>query len=386
MIRLCLLISVAFVAAAVFWLTRAPSIDLSDVGPPPLTDPEDLKNRNILLQHAASLREFDNDHTRPDDFTRKFYRLNAWWWSYRARASLLAYRMFGDIEHVKAVLKGAIHFARIESEHGWHTVDAAGSSFREITTAGLLATPIIQLLLLSRSDQRVNKLVSPHEKALRQAAINGLAGFDEWYRRHGDAGYYVTPRNPNRVEATNHMALFAVGLARAFELTGEEDYRTRVAEMTRFWLLSVTRRPNGTLSWPYGAKPGRMKGKGELFWKASVTIELPLAAQRIGIELDPDILIAAARTLERNVLSLDGRFIQSIDGTGWRMKKVGERLQSTAVMWHLLDCFYRVPNLNAILYAADKNFYAHTSRSLYGAAYGLYLARVGCGDDALDDN
>jgi hypothetical protein len=70
----------------------------------PLGVANELSRKTLLSEFEllkSSIKLLDKK-----SFKRKCYRYHAWGWSYRARASLLAYRMFGNLEHVEAVLEG----------------------------------------------------------------------------------------------------------------------------------------------------------------------------------------------------------------------------------------------------------------------------------------
>ena len=297
----------------------------------------------------------------------------------------MAYELSSEKEHIEAVLDGASYFSELP---GWKTWErSSGKWFREVTTAGLIATPIADLLLLANKDDLVRGLVGDNYQLLLNAVIHGVSGFDNYYRRIDDAGYFVTPLDENLVEALNHVAVYVVALARLYELTLNEKYRDRVAEITLFWLASTTLHNNNSLSWPYSPSPEEMHGIAENFWKASVTIEIPISAYRIGVVVTKDHLLQLQRTLTDNLFS-DGHWkehVNRIDGVAYTKSElqIDRRRQrqiekgSVLAMWHLLDCL--VPPtiiLDEELFSMDEQFYNSNSRSLYGVVLGL-CAREG---------
>jgi len=391
-----LLISIGFENIG---FSKTPSLPSEHDDILPLQDVSEA-NRQLLLSEITSLKKA----IRPFDkktFKRKEYRHNAWGWSYRARASLLAYRMFKDIEHVEAVLKDALYFANMSSWMTWNR--ESDLWFREVTTAGLISIPIIDLLLLANEDQAIHRIISEHYDLLLDAVIKGLAGFDHtYYVTEEGNGYYVTPNDTSKVEALNHMALYAVALARLYELTGEQNYRQKVAEMTRFWLASTTLHENNALSWPYAPSPNDMHKPAEYFWKASITIELPIAAYRIGAVIQQEHLEQIRRTLTHNLFSnmqwrdlvnkIDGRIslrskikLFLSEWTPWFQEQIARsqnfhtKKGAMVAMWHSLDCFITpIEGLDNNLFGLDDEFYNATSSSLYGVVFGLYARSSNC--------
>lgn len=338
------------------------------------------KSREILLSQIKVLKS----RIKPLDkkkFKRKYYRHHAWAWSYRARASLLAYRIFGDLEHVEAVLEGALHFAKLPHWKTWQR--STDKWFREITTPGLISIPMIELLLIAQKDSRVRDLISDRDQLLLDAVVRGVSGFDGTFRRMGDSGYYVTPLDGNKVEALNHMALYAIALARLYELTNDNAYRARVGEISRFWLATTTKHSNNTISWPYAPSPENLHGDAEPFWKASVTIELPIAAHRIGIVVTDGELLKIQRIVPQNLFENDklSNHIYSIDGQKHRSYLSAEKIKKrpSLTTWHLLDCLFpSIDNLDRELLNSNPRFHTASPRSLYGVTFGLYARSNGC--------
>ena len=362
----------------------------------------DNVSRELLLTETKSLRKI----LRPlntETFKRKQYRYNAWGWSYKARAAILAYRIFGDIKHIEAVIEGIQYFTALPHWQTW-SLDT-NTWFREVTTTGLITIPIIDLLLLAQTDQQVASLTQDNQQTWREIVINRMDGFDASYRHYNNAGYFVTALDNSKIEALNHMAIYVVALTRLYQLTHEERYRKQVKELARFWLLSTTLHPNNSLSWPYVAQPSNMHDMAEVYWKASITIELPIAAYEIDAAISAEDLTQTQNTLA-NVISPEDKFepfLHRINGKKTireRLKQViifigqllrlytieitdeldkKKKLETTVTMWHLLDCVApSIPFLDQRLFARNKYYYKATSRSLYGAVYGLYLREIGC--------
>jgi len=368
--------------------------ELSNIRNSILVEKANQNTREFMLTQSKSL----NSVIRPlvkNSNKRSYYRHNSWGWSYRARASLLAYRMFGDMKHVNEVLIGALYYIELDN---WNTWKREGDQwFNEITTVGLIATPILDLLLLAKEDSEVQRAIAPHSEALLNIVLQRVSGFDDLYFEVKDSAYYIQPLN-QKVEPLNHMAAFVLALSRLYELTGDEQWYRIVERITNFWLSTVVYKPNNSLSWAYAPSYNDTKQNAETFWKASVTIEIAMAAHKIGVPLPDDYLGRVKRTLTENVLLKGDRYAVSkrIDGkTVSTYERFKERVKLTLGiehapvsemvfkrspvigMWHILDCAVEpVDELDSQLFELNPNFAVANSRSLYGVVYGLY-ARSG---------
>jgi hypothetical protein len=162
--------------------------------------------------------------------------------------------------------------------------------------AGLITLPMAEFLLLLRRD-------GPAAARFRERAATDLAEveavlgeFAAEYRRHWGAGYFVDPAS-GRAEALNHAALHGAALALVWALTGDSAYRLRVEALARFFRRAMTVERDGTVSWGYEPAPGAMQVPGEGIWKATASLELPLAAHRVGLAFDDADMRRFARTL-----------------------------------------------------------------------------------------
>jgi hypothetical protein len=345
-------------------------------------------SRQALLE---STQKIVAPSQQPDtsQISKKYYRHHGWRWSYRARTAILAYKIYGDIEHIESVLDVSLSYANLPNWNSWQK--SSDSWFREITTVGVISIPILDLLILSKSDKQVNKLVAPHYDFLLKSVIQRVSGFDETYRRIGEAGYYVTALDKERIEATNHMALYAVALARLYQITQEIEYFEKVDQLTKFWIASTMYNDKGIFIWPYEyyhpiffpfERAKHTYDDPERFWKATVTIELPVAAHQIGASVTNDLLVKVKNTLAKNMFE-NGKLKESIykiDGEPHKRGKLAKISDTTPTLtlWHLLDCYLPpIENLDSeLLKRVDPP--ELKSRALFGAVYGLYARVGGC--------
>ncbi|UYV39435.1 hypothetical protein N4R57_10780 [Rhodobacteraceae bacterium D3-12] len=132
-------------------------------------------------------------------------------------------------------------------------------------------------------------------------------------------GYFVSKWNAS-IEPLNHTHLYAAVAAEAYAITRNERYRDVCEKSYNFFRHNWYEEKNGTVSWAYAPTPdnkniahpecsfgersfSHVKG-AELFFKAAVTIELPLAMHRVGI-LDKSEIELIAKSLRVNVMSND---------------------------------------------------------------------------------
>ena len=375
----------------VFLVSGCNHEDTFNHNPPIPFESADENIRQLLLDKSNSLIEILDkiEYLDKGTISGQYYRHGAWPWSYRARTSVLAYKIFGDIDHIVRVLEGSLRYASLPHWNTWQK--STDSWFREITTVGAISIPILDLLILSKSDDRVNELVEDHYSLLLNSIIQRVSGFDETYRRIGKAGYYVTPLDNDRIEATNHMALYAVALARLYELTQEEEYFNRVDQLAQFWIASTMYNAKGNFIWPYEYyhpvffpfdRARHHYDEAEKYWKAGVTIELPVVAHEIGASVSNDLLMEVRNTLAENMME-NGKLKDSIfriDGEPHkrgRLPKISKFIP-TLSSWHLLDCHLPpIENLDSELFR-NVDTLDLGNRPLFGAVYGLYARSGRC--------
>ncbi|MCX7568170.1 hypothetical protein OS189_17650 [Sulfitobacter sp. F26169L] len=183
----------------------------------------------------------------------------------------------------------------------------------EVETTGLLLLPYTDLLLRA-GDELPENLRAGLIETVRQ----GLDAHAREFLEHppSDGGYFVSEWTGG-VEPLNHTHLYAAVAAEAFGITGEERYLKIAQQAYAFFRHNWFEEENRTVSWAYAPTPDssnmmhapQVFGQpgfdhavgGELFFKAGVTIELPLAMYRIGLIDRTDLELIAA-SLRQNVL------------------------------------------------------------------------------------
>lgn len=353
----------------------------------------DLPNRSNLLlkQIIGPINSAINESKNP---SRDYDRHGAWTWSYSARTALLGYKIFKDKRFLLPVLKGSVYYSNLPS---WDTYNQkTGNSFREVSTIGAIAIPIVELLLLAKSDSSVNEVVMPaHEKLLLNAVIARLSEFKNSYKENQNYAFFTSPLHENRIEATNHMALYATAIGKLYELTNDDKLAIRLRKLYQFWVNSTSLNKDGRFVWGYEFHPPSYYPKpnsphknsdAEIFWKASITIELPVAAYNAGLVKDTEYLKAVRSVFTSNLMK-DGKLkknILRIDGIPDKEGKldiVKNQIPSLA-SWHLLNCaVIPIPNMNKIIFAETmEKSQKINARAFYYLMYGAYSIETNCGE------
>jgi len=351
----------------------------------------------------------------PSVFKRKEYRHNAWAWSYRARTAIQAYRLTGDKRYILEVIAGIEYFVKLKQWKTWNK--SRDLWFYEVTTVGLIAIPVLDLLLLSSDDEYVHSLVKGYKDDWLAVVVDNIDSLEVGYRRRGPKGYYLTPLDHSKVEALNHMAVFATANARLFEFTREEKYRQKVDQIHNFWIASSWKPSQSTLAWPYTADLDESQNSkpAEPYWKASITIELAVAAHRIGLLENTKELHRIRSILTDNLLAYNSnnklvwnKLVRRIDGdvkfklllqvefAKWytpynekitRLDALKEKKRPAIAMWHLLDCAGQRPikGLSHRINDDIKTNSSSMSRSIYGLVVGK-VAENGLCDTVISND
>ncbi len=256
-------------------------------------------------------------------------RVYGWGWVYWGRAAVYAYQATLERRYIDILLDGYERLLNERDDSLAMSDDVRGRIVKswgvqtpesplrtsEVTATGLQLLPICELLL------------SPAAKDLTEECRNRLVttiteSLDEFVNElTSDAascgGYYVSPFDRS-VEALNHSHLLGAAFAKASQITGRDKYRHIADLLSRYFLESCVLEGNDTYSWAYAPTPGKMRDKhplmsmeqkninnavgGEAFYKAAVTIELPLAARQAGICLSANDMNRIANSFLQNVV------------------------------------------------------------------------------------
>jgi glycosyltransferase involved in cell wall biosynthesis len=239
----------------------------------------------------------------------------AWRWGYwgRALGSLLlltkekCYLDLLDFMHDSFVAcrddqLGIIDTRRNKIMKSWGTIITGkydkGLRTCEVETSGLMILPWIDLLASDTSGivpyhvrnkwlKTVSDVITSHQEELA------------FHRESEGGGYFMSPWFEHKVEPLNHSHLFGAACALAFKVTGLEFYREIASKLYRFFHFNWRVEQDGMVSWAYnptesdkkhglfstsyGDDKHRVLLGPELFYKAAVTIELPVAMYRAGI-------------------------------------------------------------------------------------------------------
>jgi len=109
--------------------------------------------------------------------------------------------------------------------------------------------------------------------------------FDRFYvLLPNGAGYYRWIGDPAVPDAINHTHALGAALAELYRFTKDPRYLARASELMAYFRASVRVNSDGAATWEYQPRPTlRRTVKAltpEVFWKAAVTIEFPLALWR----------------------------------------------------------------------------------------------------------
>lgn len=154
----------------------------SSVSPRP--DAQDLA-RELTILVKDRLSRLDEARIREGAPGRRFRRVSAWTWSYWARAAITLYRVTRDPELIELVAATidiycgiAEHDASIDG-FGWYTQDTqTGAIYREVTIAGLVIAPMVELLIEARRDEAVAAMLGGRQGEILATVERAVAGFE----------------------------------------------------------------------------------------------------------------------------------------------------------------------------------------------------------------
>lgn len=256
-------------------------------------------------------------------------RVYGWGWVYWGRAAVYGYMATRERRYIDIMLDAYERLLNERDDSLAMSDDARGRIVKswgvqtpesplracEVTATGLALLPVCELLLSPAahelSEACRNRLVSTVTECLDEFDQEIIV--DEGSR----GGYYSSPFDGS-IEAINHSHLLGAALAKTYQITGIEKYRRAADLLSQYFLQSCVLEDNETYSWAYAPVPGRMQHAhplmssdlrnvnnsvgGEAFYKAAVTVELPLAAHRAGIRFSTVDLQRIAGSFLKNVV------------------------------------------------------------------------------------
>ena len=218
----------------------------------------------------------------------------------------------------------------------------------KLTIAALMTYPACKFIETVVNDKGLQKKYGAKAVYYLHAVEEAVNEFrEEFHLVPGktNQGYYLMPYEED-VEPLNHAHAMGAVLAHLYALTGKIEYRHMVERIANFFLASITIEENGSYSWGYRPTPKNMKNHpAEPFWKARVTLMLPLAAYEYGIAFREKDMNAFARTFAENICLGNNRFNRNISRKNLRllslnkMKQRYQRRPQLLAGWIFLDRF-----------------------------------------------
>lgn len=241
-------------------------------------------------------------------------RLYGWYWGYYGRAAMDLYRATGESRFARLVERttealleerddqlGMLDDERELSFPGWGTRFKTGERANEITTAGLITIPMLEYAKATG------------EQWAADAAIETLLAFKpERVVVAGNRCYFMH-QTQGIVEALNHAALYGAAIVHASQQDSSQ-WLAETAEMIYNYQISFVDHRCGAISWPYAPTPDQDKTAlpSEALWKASATIELPVALSESGHADANAFLEDVAEALSTHPVLLRGKYPQFI--------------------------------------------------------------------------
>lgn len=234
----------------------------------------------------------------------------SWSWSYIARAAVTAYQRTGHHRFMQIYLDSVPWvFDNLDStrpgdqsgkigEDGWSLVDG-GVDKRDVTTVGRVTSPIIQMAIVAKDDDRLSQEERDRIATDARRAIDILRPYLKSQVVEGKVRYFRFPWT-GKHEAMNHMAAFAESCAFAYKMTGEAEFRIFVEGFFEYFRAHVTVGEDGSYSWPYQV---RDEGQHEeFFWKGAITVTSLINIHAAGIYLQDRDVRGIANSFDNYVM------------------------------------------------------------------------------------
>ena len=246
-----------------------------------------------------------------------------WAWLGQGFAAIYAFRVTGDHRFLQWIAKTAEGFARYrDCETGavddyrrrqyrsWgakvRSVKDGGSPWvNEVCTgAGMVLPTALMIWEARRSSDMPPDLLERLEPLLR-TCVDVVDEFMEDLVDSPAGAHFVMPHD-GKPEPLAHAAPFAALVTVLHAVTGEPRYLDIAKKLKKYFRSAMTVEADGSWSWPYRPTPKEIKGAGEFFFKARVSLYFPLVAHSVGLLFDRDDMTQLARTFNCAVLRDDG--------------------------------------------------------------------------------
>lgn len=234
----------------------------------------------------------------------------SWGWSNIARASVIAYQRTGERRFLDMYFETTPWvFNNLDSsrpddhsgkigDDGWSLIDN-GVAKRDITTAGRITAPIIQMALATKDDTRISNEDRKKIYEYAEKSVEILRPYLKDQIIEGNIRYHLFPWTGEH-EAINHMAAFAEACAFAYKLTGDKEFLDYAAGFLEYFRSKVVVGENGTYSWPYQVLPTDQHD--EPFWKGSVTVPAIINIHESGIYIKDEDARGIANSFDNYVV------------------------------------------------------------------------------------
>ena len=238
----------------------------------------------------------------------------AWRWGYWGRAASSLFLLTKDLKFLELLDNMHDSFLKLRDDRlqisddrrnrvmrSWGTIISGkydqGLRACEVESSGLMILPWISLLAADK-DELVPK---PKKMKWINTVSEVIMSHSDEFVSHpeSDGGYFMSPWFESKVEPLNHSHLFGAACALSFAVSGDDVHRDIAARLYNFFRFNWREEEDGLISWAYNPTDiNKAHGKDftaygelghkvlvgpELFYKAAVTIELPVAMHKAGI-------------------------------------------------------------------------------------------------------
>lgn len=248
----------------------------------------------------------------------------AWGISYALRANLNAFKATRETRFLDLFIRGArVAFANTDNAlnlkddfghddlMGWGLV-SADKRGREMTAAGMVVTPILELDLLIKNDPTIDSQRKAEIARMAATSVMTVKSYLGQQIIDGPRRYFRNEWSGEQ-DAINHLAAFAQAAAVAYKLTGDTAFKDSAEGFLAYFLSNVrkvTTQPGDKIAyaWPYQVVPTGQHD--EQFWKGAITISSLVTMHEYGITVPQEarvgILISFFRLVLRPHYALNG--------------------------------------------------------------------------------
>ena len=243
-----------------------------------------------------------------------------WVWGHIAKAAIDAYKYTGQERFLEISMKSyeiilkyrdseikRIDEIRGEILNGWSYKKNSGSK-RKVTLVrnAMITLPVALFCEIALKDKNRKKGYKGIALKFLQTVEDAVSAHDDYYRITAkNEGYFIIPGDEKRTQALNQTHPMAATYAVLYSITGNEQYRVRVEQISRYFKSAITKLKNCSYVWGYDPQPypenERKNCMPETVRKAGITILLPIIAYERGIFFTDEDMIAISKTFLDNI-------------------------------------------------------------------------------------